>query len=90
IPLMRFSFTVSLPIEVRKQARNSLVLLLYCSIVLLFSSPALAQGCAMCRTALAGQVESAVQAINLGILVLLVPPIALMSTIVFIAFRHDK
>ena len=34
---------------------------------LFLSSPAAAQGCAMCRSALEGQVESVVQAVNLGI-----------------------
>ena len=57
---------------------------------LLLSSPAAAQGCAMCRSALEGQVESVVQAINLGILVLLIPPLTIMSTILFITFRQDK
>ncbi len=57
---------------------------------LFFSSPAAAQGCAMCRTALEGQVESVVQAVNLGILVLLIPPLTIMSTIIFITFRQDK
>ena len=57
---------------------------------LLWSSPAAAQGCAMCRSALEGQVESVVQAINLGILVLLIPPLTIMSTILFITFRQDK
>jgi len=61
------------------------------SLLLLFlSSPAAAQGCAMCRSALEGQVESVVQAINLGILVLLIPPLTIMSTILFVTFRQDK
>ena len=57
---------------------------------LFFSSPAAAQGCAMCRSALEGQVQSAVEAINLGILVLLIPPLTIMSTILFVTFRQDK
>ncbi len=57
---------------------------------LFLSSPAAAQGCAMCRSALEGQVESVVQAINLGILVLLIPPLTIMSTILFVTFRQDK
>ena len=57
---------------------------------LFFASPAGAQGCAMCRSALEGQVQSAVQAINLGIVVLLIPPLTIMSTILFITFRQDK
>ena len=63
----------------------------FSSLLFLFlSSPAAAQGCAMCRSALEGQVESVVQAINLGILVLLIPPLTIMSTILFVTFRQDK
>ena len=57
---------------------------------LFFSAPAAAQGCAMCRSALEGQVQSAVEAINLGIVVLLIPPLTIMSTILFVTFRQDK
>ena len=63
----------------------------FSSLLFLFlSSPAAAQGCAMCRSALEGQVESVVQAVNLGILVLLIPPLTIMSTILFVTFRQDK
>lgn len=61
------------------------------SLLFLFlTSPAAAQGCAMCRSALEGQVETVVQAVNLGIVVLLIPPLTIMSTIIFITFRQDK
>ncbi len=64
---------------------------LFTSLLFLFlSSPAVAQGCAMCRSALEGQVQSAVDAINLGIVVLLIPPLTIMSTILFVTFRQDK
>ncbi len=64
---------------------------LFSSLLFLFlSSPAAAQGGAMCRSALEGQVESVVQAVNLGIVVLLIPPLTIMSTIIFITFRQDK
>ena len=48
-----------------------------------------AQGCAMCRTTAAVQAAGALQALNLGIVVLLVPPVMLMSAILYIAFRED-
>jgi hypothetical protein len=83
-------FAVWLPGERSRLVRNSVVLLLFCSIVLLLSSPALAQSCPLCRTALIGQAESTLKAINLGILVLLFPPLIFMSAIVFIAFRQDR
>ena len=86
----RFVFTGEFPIETRKLVRNSVVLLLFCSIVLLLSSPALAQSCPLCKTALIGQADSILDAVNLGILVLLFPPLILMSAIVIIAFRNDQ
>ena len=62
--------------------------------VLLFclcgSSPALAQGCAMCKTTLGAQMSGAIEALHLGIVILLVPPIGIMSTILFVTFRQDK
>ena len=54
-----------------------------------FSSDALAQ-CALCRTALEGSGEKTARAINLGILVLLVPPVAIFCTIFAVAFKHRK
>ncbi|MFQ5928614.1 MAG: hypothetical protein ACE5MK_02875, partial [Acidobacteriota bacterium] len=73
-------------------AAGTLVQCLLCALALfsLFSSPAFAQGCALCKAAIAAQTASFVQALNLGIVVLLVPPIAIMSSILFIAFRRDK
>ncbi len=76
----------------RRKAQHSILPLLFfsCLFLLFFSSPAAAQGCAMCRTALEGQAESAIEAVKMGILVLLIPPITIMSTILFITFRQDK
>ncbi len=76
----------------REMQQNSILPLLFfsCLFLLFFSSPAAAQGCAMCRTALEGQAESSIEALKLGILVLLIPPITIMSTILFITFRQDK
>ena len=76
--------------ERSRLVRNSFVLLLFCAMALLFSSPLLAQSCPLCKTALIGQAESILDAINLGILVLLFPPLVLMSSIVIIAFRRDQ
>lgn len=50
--------------------------------------PALAQGCVMCRqTAAAGGAEAA-KALDLGILVLLIPTVLIFLGILFSAFRH--
>ena len=49
----------------------------------------LAQGCAMCRSSLAAQGQSVISALQLGILVLLIPPLAIMGTFLYIAFRRE-
>ncbi len=41
----------------------------------------------MCRSSIAAQADSVVSSINAGILILLVPPVAIMSTILYFAFR---
>jgi len=64
----------------RKAQHPIFALLSFSSLFLFFSSPAAAQGCAMCRTALEGQAQSFIQTLNLGILVLLIPPEFLRHT----------
>ena len=83
-------FAILLPRERSRCMRYSFVLLLLCALTLGFSSPLLAQSCPLCKTALIGQPESTLDAINLGILVLLFPPLVLMSSIVIVAFRQDQ
>lgn len=51
-------------------------------------SQLLAQGCAMCKTTAAAQSSQAIAALNLGILVLLIPPVAIMSGLFLFAFRR--
>lgn len=54
------------------------------------SSPVLAQGCVMCKNALSAQLVEVIRAFNLGILVLIFPPVFIMSAILYIAFwRRD-
>ena len=68
-----------------------LILLFFFSLLLpFFSAPLLAQGCAMCKTAVASQGASMMEALNLGIIVLLVPPIGILTTILVFAFRRDE
>ena len=55
---------------------------------LLFSDSALAQ-CVMCRASLSGS-SSFVRNLNIGVFVLLVPPVSIFCTIFFLAFRHRK
>lgn len=52
------------------------------------TEPSLAQGCALCKSAVASQVAKAIEAINTGIVLLLVPPVGMMSAILFVAFRR--
>jgi len=47
----------------------------------------LAQGCAMCKTVAAAQSKEAATSLNWGILLLLVPPVAIMSSLLLFAFR---
>lgn len=52
--------------------------------------PVVGQGCALCRSTVATQPSSVADTLNLGILVLLVPPLAIMLTILLVTFRRDK
>ena len=53
------------------------------------SGSALAQ-CALCRTALQDSGEATARTLNLGILVLLVPPVAIFCTIFAVAYKKGK
>lgn len=65
--------------------RATLVVLTLCA---LCSESALAQ-CVMCRASLAGN-GSFVRNLNLGVLVLLVPPVSIFCAIFIVAIRHRK
>lgn len=56
--------------------------------VLMFSDSAVAQ-CAMCRSSFAGNPAFA-RNLNLGVLVLLAPPVSIFCAIFVIAYRHRK
>ena len=57
---------------------------------LIVSEPVLGQGCPMCKTAVAVQQASAIQALNLGIVVLLLPPLGILACILVFTFRRDE
>lgn len=59
-------------------------------VALATADSAWAQGCVMCKTSLTGQAAGLIQALNLGIIILLVPPLAILSTILLIVFRRDR
>ena len=50
------------------------------------ASPALAQ-CSMCYTTAAAQGAEGIRALNIGIIVLLIPPVTIMGGILLYAFR---
>jgi hypothetical protein len=54
----------------------------------LLAAPAFAQ-CAMCRASL-GSNSSFMRDFNIGVLVLLVPPVSIFCTIFVVAVRHRK
>ena len=58
------------------------------SLFVLFSESTLAQ-CVMCRASIAGH-STFVRNLNIGVLVLLVPPVSIFCTIFILAFRHRK
>lgn len=55
---------------------------------LLWTDSTFAQ-CVMCRASLGGN-SSFVRNLNIGVLVLLVPPVSIFCTIFILAFRHRK
>jgi hypothetical protein len=57
-------------------------------VCLLFSDVASAQ-CVMCRASL-GSNPSFIRNFNIGVLVLLVPPVSIFCTIFVVAIRHRK
>ncbi len=57
--------------------------------VLLSCAPALAQ-CAMCRATLTGANSNFIRNLNLGILVLLVPPVSIFCSIFIVAIRRHR
>ena len=68
--------------------RLIVIALAIAAVCAVFSEPALGQ-CVMCRASLSGN-SSFVRNLNIGVLVLLVPPVTIFCTIFFLAFRHRK
>jgi hypothetical protein len=58
--------------------------------LLLWVAPAFSQGCAMCYTSAKGAPKDGQRAINHGVLVLLVPPVGLMTVGVGAAIRYGQ
>lgn len=68
--------------------RYFILILIAAACVLLAAESTLAQ-CAMCRASI-GANSSFIRNFNIGVLVLLVPPVSIFCTIFIVAFRHRK
>lgn len=58
--------------------------------LLAMASPARAQGCSMCYSSASQQDTRAQQALNLGIIVLIIPPVLLFAGVMVTAFRRRE
>jgi hypothetical protein len=56
----------------------------------LWSVPAFGQGCAMCYSSASGTTLQGKQALSRAVLILLVPPVGLMTFGMAVAFRYGK
>ncbi|MFI5057447.1 MAG: hypothetical protein ACHQLQ_04615 [Candidatus Acidiferrales bacterium] len=56
----------------------------------LWATPAFCQGCAMCYGQAAAASKDGQKAVNKGVIVLLVPPVGIMTLGVWMAFRYGK
>ena len=68
--------------------RSAMAALAVVALFVLSSQNALAQ-CVMCRASI-GQNSLFARNLNIGVLVLLVPPVAMFCTIFVLAYRHRK
>lgn len=59
-------------------------------LLFLWTTPAFSQGCAMCRSTAAAASKGGQRAINNGVLILLLPPIGVMTLGIRLALRYGK
>jgi hypothetical protein len=59
-------------------------------LLVLWATPALAQGCVMCATSAQGAGAEGRRALLRGVVVLLVPPVAILGVLVGVAFRYNR
>jgi hypothetical protein len=75
--------------ETKKSLIRSVLAALAVSALLAVSSRSAIAQCVMCRASI-GQNSLFARNLNIGVLVLLVPPVAMFCTIFVLAFRHRK
>jgi hypothetical protein len=68
------------------RVRNTLFVVL----LMLWAVPAFSQGCVMCYSSAAALPKDGQRAVNKGVLVLLVPPVGLMTVGGWLAFRYSQ
>jgi len=73
----------------KKSFLRSVLAALAVSALLAMSSRSAIAQCVMCRASI-GQNSLFARNLNIGVLVLLVPPVAMFCTIFVLAFRHRK
>jgi len=66
--------------------RAPILVALFC----LWATPVFSQGCAMCYTGAQGSSKEGQKAISKAVMVLLVPPVGIMTLGVLLAFRYGK
>jgi hypothetical protein len=72
-----------------KRSIRLLVVLVICGLCALLASESGSAQCVMCRASI-GSNSSFIRNFNIGVLVLLVPPVSMFCAIFIIAFRHRK
>ena len=73
----------------RKSITRALVMAVATATLWLLSAEATMAQCAMCRASI-GSNSAFARNLNIGVLVLLVPPVTMFCTIFVLAFRHRK
>ena len=78
-----------MPSHLRKSIMGSIVTAICFALVLALSAESVVAQCVMCRASIGGN-SAFVRNLNIGVLVLLVPPVSIFCTIFVLAFRQRK
>ena len=76
--------------SIRTLLKVSLMLIAVIAVCLAIQSPAMAQGCAMCKASVANSAtaKAQIKAFNNGVLALLIPPVTMMGVILSLAYKR--